>query len=66
MANVMSAIGGGVRSPRSSDLGFGPLTGRSRAGCILDDPASGSATVVLHAGDGAGVSDTQKRRKRHV
>jgi hypothetical protein len=66
MANVTSAIGGGVRPLRPRNPGCGPPADRPGAGGFLDVSASGSAAVVLHAGDGAGVPDAQARRKRHV
>jgi hypothetical protein len=66
MASVTSAIGGGLRPLRPKNPGCGPPADRHGAGGFLDDSASGSAAVVLHAGDGAGVPDAQARRKRYV
>ena len=66
MANVMSAIGGGVEPPCPRDFGFGSPAGWPGAGGFPDEPKDGSAVFVFHAGDGTGVSDPQERRKRCV
>jgi hypothetical protein len=66
MANVTSAIGGGARPVRPIKPGCGPPADQPGAGGFLDDPASGSVAVVLHAGDGAGEWNAQAWRERYV
>ena len=58
MANAASAIGGGVRSPRSSDLGSGPRICSHLMGAASDEPAGAPA-----ASAGAGVRDARERRQ---
>ncbi len=62
MANVTSAVSGGVGSPRPSDLGFGPLADRSTTGGFPNNSAGMRGATVPRAG----VSYAQERQKRSV
>ncbi len=66
MAKITSVTDRGVKPPRPRGLGSGPPADRPGAGDFLDCTAGGSAAVLLHAGDGAGVSDAQERRAKYV